>query len=309
MGERGEWALSEKRAFVLGGGGARGALQVGALQALLEAGVEPDLVVGTSIGALNAAFLGLYGFTPEALTGLKQAWHHGAKEDLLPDNYLWLTVRSLFNRPGSDVAQSIRRFLVEHGLDPELHFGELPGPRVVLIAADLADGCAKLYGIDPDDLVLNALLASAAIPPWVRPLSQDEALLMDGGIVSNLPIEPALAQGATEIIALDLADARPAGSLARGLGPFFYQLLHTVEQRQTYLEAQLASARGVPLHHVRLRSDVPVAVWDFPRAPALFEPGYQQMLAYLAAHPELGQRAGRSEGSWWWRLLRSWSSG
>jgi NTE family protein len=300
--------LRAQRAFVLGGGGARGALQVGALQALLEAKIAPDLLVGTSIGALNAAFVALYGFTPEALTGLEQAWQHGAEEDLLPDNYLWLTVRSLFNRPGSDVAQSIRRFLVDHGLNPELRFGELLGPRLILVAANLTDGCAKLYGTDPDDLVLNALLASAAIPPWVRPLDHDDGLLMDGGIVSNLPIEPALAQGATEIVALDLADARPAGSLSRGLGPFFYQLLHTVEQRQVYLERQLASAWGVPLHHVRLQSNVPVAVWDFPRAPVLFKPGYQQMLAYLEGHPELRSRAGRSRGSWWRRLLRSWSA-
>jgi NTE family protein len=294
---------------VLGGGGARGALQVGALEALLEAGIAPDLLVGTSIGSLNAAFLALYGFTPEAVAGLKQAWHRGAEEDLLPDNYLWLTVRTLFNRPGSDVVHSIRRFLVDHGLNPDLRFGELPGPRLILVAANLTEGCAKLYGTDPEDLVLNALLASAAIPPWVRPLSHEDGLVMDGGIVSNLPIEPALAQGATEIVALDLADARPAGSLSRGLGPFFYQLLHTVEQRQAYLERQLAAARGVPLHHVRLQSDVPVAVWDFPRAPVLFEPGYQQMLAYLAEHPELRSRSGRPRGPWWQRLLRAWSAG
>jgi NTE family protein len=292
----------------LGGGGARGALQVGALEALFEAGIEPELVVGTSIGALNSAFLALYGFSLEALAGLKQAWRHGAEEDLLPDNYLWLTVRSLFNRPGSDVRHGIRRFLISHGLHPELRFGELPGPRLILVAANLADGCAKLYGTDPDDLVLQALLASAAIPPWVRPLSQDDGLLMDGGIVSNLPIEPALTQGATEIVALDLADARPAGSLSRGLGPFFYQLLHTVEQRQVYLEKQLADAAGVPLHHIQLRPDVPVAVWEFPRSPALFEPGYRQTLAYLEAHPELANRTSHRSGSWWRRLLRSWSA-
>jgi NTE family protein len=300
--------LRDKRAFVLGGGGARGALQVGALQALLEADVEPDLVVGTSIGAMNGAFLALHGFTAEALARLREAWHDGAEANLLPDNYLWLTVRSLFNRPGSEVIQGMRRFLLDHGLHPELRFGDLPGPHLILVTADLAGGCAKLYGADPDQLVLGAVLASAAIPPWVRPLSQDEGLLMDGGIVSNLPIEPALGQGATEIVALDLADARPAGSLSRGLGPFLYQLLHTVEQRQIYLEKELAAARGVTLHHVPLRPAKPVAVWDFARAPALFEPGYQQMREYLAAHPQLSQQP-LPRGNRWQRLLRSLSRG
>jgi NTE family protein len=301
--------LKDNRAFVLGGGGARGALQVGALQALLEAGVGPDLVVGTSIGAMNGAFLSLHGFNAAALARLRQAWQEGAEADLLPDNYLWLTVRSLFNRPGSEVIHGMRRFLVAHGLDPELRFGDLPGPRLILVAADLAGGCAKLYGTEPEHLVLAAVLASAAIPPWVRPLAQDGSLLMDGGIVSNLPIEPALAQGATEIVALDLADARPAGSLSRGLGPFLYQLLQTVEQRQIYLEKELAAARGARLHHVHLRSEAPVAVWDFPRSPSLLEPGYQQMHEYLAAHPELLQSPRQAPSTWWQRLLRSLSRG
>ena len=61
-------------AFVLAGGGARGALQVGALRALLESGIRPDLLVGTSIGAINAAFLGLHGYTTESLDLLKAAW-------------------------------------------------------------------------------------------------------------------------------------------------------------------------------------------------------------------------------------------
>jgi len=66
--------MKQSLAFVLAGGGARGALQVGARSALLEAGIRPDLLVGTAIGAINAAFLGLHGFTPEALDLLEAAW-------------------------------------------------------------------------------------------------------------------------------------------------------------------------------------------------------------------------------------------
>ena len=54
-------------AFVLGGGGGRGALQVGALRALLEAGLQPDLLVGTSAGAVNATYLAMRGFNLETL--------------------------------------------------------------------------------------------------------------------------------------------------------------------------------------------------------------------------------------------------
>lgn len=66
--------MRQSLAFVLAGGGARGTLQVGAQRALLEAGIQPDLVVSTSVGAINAVFLGLHGFTPEALDLLETAW-------------------------------------------------------------------------------------------------------------------------------------------------------------------------------------------------------------------------------------------
>lgn len=275
------------KAFVLGGGGAKGALQVGALRALLEAGLQPDLLAGTSVGAVNAAYLAVRGFTTDALDALETAWRDAAKSDLLPDNYLWLTIRALFNRPGLEAQERLRGFFVRHGLRPGLRFGELAGPRLIMVAADLWAGRAVLYGTDPDQLVLDGLLASTAIPPWVRPLDAGDHLLMDGGVVSNLPIQPALSQGATHIVALDLADPRPVGPVAGGFGPFLFQLIYTVEQRHAYLEKQLAAAQGVPVYHIPLQSAMPMAVWEFKRAVPLLERGYDLMREALDAHPEL----------------------
>ncbi len=274
------------KAFVLGGGGAKGALQVGALRALLEAGLQPDLLTGTSVGAVNATYVAARGYRLDTLDSLVEAWHDAAENDLLPDNYLWLTLRALFNRPGLDAQARLRDFFVRHGLHPELRFGDLAVPLIV-VAADLWAGRAVLYGTDPGQLVLDGLLASTAIPPWVRPLDDGDHLLMDGGTVSNLPIEPALSQGATEIVALDLADPRPVGPVAGGFGPFLVHLIYTVEQRHAYLEKQLAAARGVPVHHVPLQSAMPMAVWEFKRAVPLLERGYDLMREYLDVHPEL----------------------
>jgi NTE family protein len=263
------------RAFVLGGGGARGALQVGAVRALVGAGLQPDLVAGTSIGAVNGAYLAVRGFTPEALDGLEG------------DNYLWLTIRSLFNRPGLDILRRLRAFFVGQGLDPELRFGDLDGPRLILVSADLWAGRAVLHGTDRDELVLDAVLASTAVPPWVRPVDEGERLLMDGGAVSNLPIEPALSQGATEIVALDLSDPRPIGPGVGGFGPFLFQLMYTVQHRQTELEKQIAAARGVPVYHVPLQPAVPMALWEMERSVPLIERGYELMQWYLDEHPDL----------------------
>jgi NTE family protein len=61
-------------AFVLSGGGSLGAVQVGMLQALAERGVQPDLLVGTSVGALNAAYVAGHGTSPTALRALQTIW-------------------------------------------------------------------------------------------------------------------------------------------------------------------------------------------------------------------------------------------
>lgn len=262
-------------AFVLGGGGARGALQVGALRALLEAGIHPDLLVGTSAGAANAAFLAARGFTHRSLTELEVAWHDAAAADLLPANYLWLTVRILFNRAGlRPFHHRFREFFLAHGLDPALRFGDLPGPGLILVAADLTEGRVVLYGQDPSQSVLEGLLASTAIPPWVRPLEVGEHFLMDGGALSNLPIEPAVQGGATEIIALDLFDPRFLEPGAHGFGPFLARLLVAVERRQIDLEMALARERGVPVRRLALRGEHPVAIWDFGHTEALIARGY-----------------------------------
>lgn len=265
--------MNRPLAFALGGGGARGALQVGAVRALLEAGHQPDLLVGTSIGAVNATYLALHGPTLASLPGLIEAWHDAAAADLLPANYLWLTVRTLFNRVGWRPYHRMRDFFIAHGVPPELRFGDLD-MRLILVAADLNTGRSVLYGADPQQSVLEGLLASTALPPWVHPLEKDGQFLVDGGVISTLPIEPALAQGARAIIALDLADPREAPAEAHGFGPFLGKLMNTIEQRQQEMELALAEARGVSVWRIALQGEQPVPIWDFSRTDKMIGRGY-----------------------------------
>lgn len=272
-----------KLAFVLGGGGARGALQVGALRALLEADLHPDAAVGTSIGALNAAFLGLHGFSAESLDALAATWRDAAAADLLPDNYVWLTVRALFGRGGGHMEDRIVPFLTKHGLTPELRFRDLPGVPVRLVAADLNRGRPLVYGADPEGSVLEGVLASAALPPWIHPLAQRDHLLLDGGFVSNVPIEAALAEAPSALIVLDLSDPRSVvGTEAAGFAAWFDKLGNTVMQRQLDLELALAAARKVPVLHLRLRFEHVVAIWDFSHTEELMQAGYALARAEIA---------------------------
>ena len=267
--------MKKPLAFVLGGGGARGALQVGALRALLEAGYQPDLLVGTSAGGINATFMAMRGVTLQNIPELAQAWHEAAAAELFPKNYLWLTVRALFRRPDVYTKHRLRDFFVSHGVNPELRFGEIQGIRLILVAADLNASQPALYGFDPQQSVLEGLLASTALPPWVTPIEKDGRLLMDGGAVSNLPIEPAMLAGAAEIIALDLFDPGSLPHEADGFGPFLAKVLNTVESRQTEMELALAAARRLPVHYLHLRGPASVPLWDFSQAEALIEIGYQ----------------------------------
>jgi NTE family protein len=270
-------------AFVLGGGGARGALQVGAIKALLEAGVQPDILVGTSIGAVNAAFLALHGVSLGGAQQLVQAWKDSARADLLPSNYLWLTVRALFGRPIEAPVHKMREFFLAHGMTPELKFADLPAVRLIIVAADLNKGEPVLFGSNPDDSVLEALIASTALPPWVQPLHKDERLLIDGGVVSNLPIEPALAFGAREIVAMNLVDFRDVMVAAHGFGPFLGKLFNTVEKRQHALEMALAGAHGVTVYYLGLLGTEHIPLWNFTRSEELIATGYETARKELEA--------------------------
>ncbi len=262
-------------AFVLGGGGSRGAMQVGALRALVEAGYQPDLVTGTSIGAANGAFLAVNGYTLTGISKLEEIWQKTVSNDLMPANMWWQTMQILFGKPNGHPTHRIREFAIENGITPDMRFKDLDSPFLYPVAADLNSGKPKVFGVNPNDKVLDGILASMTLPPWMVPIEKDEQYLMDGGAVSNLPIEAALDQGATEIIALDLLDPEEEDdSVAPGIRPFLWKLNRTVEVRQLELEKKLAVASGVDVKHIVLKSEPWVPMWDFRKSIELMEHGY-----------------------------------
>lgn len=269
--------MKKQLAFVLGGGGGRGALQVGALRALLEAGYKPDMLVGTSAGAINVAYLALRGIDLKGIAALELAWQEAAKLNLYPSNYLWLSVRTLFNRPMGTVYHRVMDFFISQGVTRELRFKDVGGVQLYLVAADLNSGVPMIFGQNPEDSVLEGLLASTALPPWVTPIQRPGQLLIDGGAISNLPIQPALSLGATDIIALDIRDFRDVTPDMQGFGPFLAKLIGTVENRQVEMELELAAARRIRVRRVHLQWIDPVPLWDFSHSADLIQHGYQVM--------------------------------
>ncbi len=282
-------------AFVLGGGGARGALQVGAIRALLEAGLLPDLLVGTSIGACNAAFLALNGVNPAGLDKLEAVWRDAVTADLLPANYWWVTLRSVLRPQVNTHSEGrLRAFYLAHGLRPEQMFGEIQDSRLFVVSTDLNSGQAVVHGADPEESIYQAVLASTALPPWIHPVRRNGRLLIDGGFLSNLPIEAAVNQGATEIIALDLSDPSPVlAARTPGIRPGLSKLAASVQLRQLDLELRLAAAYGVPVQKIDLYLAPPLAVWNFHRTEELLAVGYELARAALV------HRAPSNRTRWW----------
>lgn len=267
------WLKQQTLALVLGGGGARGALQAGALRALIEANIRPDFLVGTSIGAINAAFIGLRGWSLDTVEALQETWRLAATSELLPARTVWLTMRTVFSLAGRERENSIRTFLMAHGLKPEMRFDAMQMP-VYVVVTNLNGANTLVYGDDASESVLNAVEASAALPPWVLPIERDGLSLMDGGAVSNLPLVPALERGATAIVALDLYDPRGITTETAGLGGFLWKLTSTTQVRETEMELALTAARGVPLHRIRLAPETPTYLWDFSHTHSLIAQGY-----------------------------------
>jgi NTE family protein len=270
----------------LGGGGARGAMQVGALRALLEAGLKPDLLVGTSIGAINATGLALWGVDLAGIEVLEHAYQRMQDSKLLDPRliqFAWNAVSRSQNHRGSRYA---REFLIAEGITPEFRFSQIKNVRLATVAADLHTGGPVIYGWDPEQSVMEGVLASIAIPPWFAPIEKDGQYIVDGGALCNLPIEPAIRLGATEIIALDLHDTDAYADVNKTIDPLLTNLASAITQRQLGLEMELASARRVSVRYVSLRSTPPVPLWDFKTHRDLFKIGYETMKNEMSRWPQ-----------------------
>jgi NTE family protein len=195
-------ALRPRRTWVLGGGGARGAAQVGALQALFEFGLDPpERLIGVSVGALNAATLAAYPSTAGAAM-LRELWFSRLARDVFRVHPLGIVLHrirgdSLSAMPATNVTRLIERAIQLTGIDS---FERLRVPLAVL-ATDIGAGRAHVFRDGP---LLPALRASTAIPGVFPAVKIDDTGYLDGGIVDNVPISLALSDGGREVLAIDL---------------------------------------------------------------------------------------------------------
>lgn len=191
-----------RRTWVLGGGGARGAAQVGVILALLEHGVEPPArLVGVSVGALNAGVLAAYPSIAGARM-LREIWLSPQARDVFRAHPLSVILSRLRGGrvaalPATNVTRVIDRSVQLMGIDT------FEGLRVPLqvVATDLNDGRPRVLDSGP---LRPALQASTAIPGVFPIVEIDGHAHLDGGIVDNMPISVAIEDGAKEVLGVAL---------------------------------------------------------------------------------------------------------
>ena len=165
------------------------------VKALLEAGVIPDLIVGTSVGALNGAFVAADP-TPSAATQLAEVWTTLTASEVFSGSLISRIAslaRSGTHLHGND---SLRNLI--EGLLPGMLIENLP-VRFECVAASIERACGHWFSSGP---LVDAVLASSAVPGLLPPVEIDGEHFLDGGLVYSIPVGRAVELGATRVMVL-----------------------------------------------------------------------------------------------------------
>jgi NTE family protein len=190
-------APATRTAFVLGGGGILGTTQVGMLRALAERGIRPDVVLGTSIGALNGAFVAADP-TVEGAERLREVWQAVQRSGIFLDSPVRQAARVAKYRTHLLSNAPLKQILERHL--PVADFADLAVP-FQCVAACIEDASGRWFDSGP---IAPAVVASCSVPGLFPPVEIDGLHYLDGGLVHSIPVGRALQLGATRIYVLQV---------------------------------------------------------------------------------------------------------
>lgn len=263
---------SEKVAFVLSGGGSLGSVQVGCIEALLQHGITPDLIVGTSVGALNGTWLAMNP-TMEGVTKLKELWLSMGRHGPFRTSRLRVALR-LFMGQEYLYANDVLRNMVHQSID-ETAFEELQVP-ILIVTTNMETGEPAVLH---QGSLEKAVLASTAIPGLFPPVEIEGVKYVDGAMMSYCGLGPAWDYGARRIVVIEAPHPPPE----KGVGIFkpLGRALQIALIRLCHLEVESFSQR---CQVVYLHPDLPLkghTFDDFSGTPLLIEGGKAWTEAYL----------------------------
>ncbi len=268
------WRRPPRTIFVLGGGGNLGAIQVGMLQAVLDRGIVPDEIVGCSAGAMNGAMLAARP-DPDGVARLRELWIDGAAGIVTPvtrfDGVRLLTHRG----PALQANDGLRR-LLETAL-PHRRFEDFPVPLHV-VTTSLRTNSERWFS---EGDVVEPILASCALPAIFPPVHIAGDVLVDGGVLNNVPLSRALELRPSRIVVLHVGNfARPRPMPKRPVDV----LLHAFSVTRAFrFETEVAQPMPAGVELIVLPSVNPgkLRYNDFGRSAELIERGRAATATFL----------------------------
>jgi NTE family protein len=274
-------------AFVLSGGASLGAVHVGMLLALADEGIAPDLIVGTSVGALNGGWIAS---RPDAagIRGLADLWVSLSRKEIFPTHPIAGAMAMFGRRTHLVPNNGLRRLLAE-----KLEFSRLEDAPVPLhvVATDVISGMDVLLSTGN---AVDAIEASAAIPGVFPPVRINGRDLMDGGVVNNTPISHAVALGADRVWVLPTGyscdlPASPKTAMNMALHAMTLALNHRLAVDVERFE------KVIDLRVIRPLCPIAISGADFSHAARLIEGSHAATREWLAACPPSTGQAGLLE--------------
>lgn len=264
-----------KTAFVLGGGGNLGAIQVGMLRALVNRGIQPDVLYGCSVGALNAAAFAANP-TMAGVERMQRTWLDPATWQVFSSSKL--TAPLLLLRKGRSMVGNQRlRHLIESTIDA-LTFETLRLPLRV-VATSLVSGSARWFERGP---IVEPILASSALPAVLPPVVIDGESFIDGAVVDNVPISRAVHEGAQRIVVLHVGNFdRPRPAPQRPLDVLLQAFSIARNHR---FATEVAEDHGIELLVLPGIDPGPLKRNDFSKTELLIDRADRAASAYLDSH-------------------------
>ncbi len=268
-------------AFALSGGGNRGPLQVGAMAVLFEHGIRPDFVVGTSAGAINAAYVAARGDEAD-MDELAALWRQAKRKIVYPGNPLTIAWRVLIGADSLFPSYGMRQ-LIERNLPPGVRtFGDLKMP-CYLTAVDLRTSRLYVFGDDPAAPLVDAIVASASVPGIHPPVDYQGLQLVDGGVVATVPASIAMDKGATTIYAINVGYGGEPRQPVHGLVNVLKRTLDTFLAQSILDDIDRAAADpNVDLHHIHIPAFKDLPFYDFDHVDEMVQAGREAAEAYLS---------------------------
>lgn len=267
-------------AFALSGGGNYGAMQAGALRVLLEAGIKPQMLVGTSAGALNAIYLAT-DLSVKGVHKLETLWLQ-AKPTEVGLTAIFEVAGNIALRKESLFSNKKLQNYLKQNLPADIKtFSDLQKKHRVTVyttAVGVSSSKLRVFGDSPEDTLIDGAMSSTALPPYYPPWKVDDQQYIDGGALAKLPLMVAVKRGAEEIIALDVRDI-VAGE-GEGMLDTVAFAISLMTRQQTDNQLRWAKNKGVKVHYLPLKPEK-IRFWDFSQAKILVESGSKEAEKFL----------------------------